>query len=244
MISQDCGVQQRSWRTGTIWNLEHGTAAGSTRLSNCTEQTMVTESNRLVYRSSQRGLQSPNIRKRFSKRLLRTIDRAARCLVFVAFVVAWGSSVLSARAAEEIFVTSGGSTTNTYNLNSVRVYNRLENGTISPNRTLAGSNTELRTPSGVAIDTIYGELFVANRSSNAPSITVYDRFADGNTRPKRIISGSHTRLGAARGLAIDTTKGKLLVTNGGSKILIYRLEGDGNVAPQVIAGTATQLNTP
>lgn len=220
-------------------NLQTGKAAGYTRLSNYTERSGVTGSNRSVYRLSQRSLQSSEARKRFSKRLLRTIDGAARCLIFTAFVVAWGSSAPSALADEEIFVTSGDST------NSVRVYNRLGNGTVSPNRTLAGSNTGLRAPSGVAIDTIYDELFVANRSPNVPSITVYDRFADGNTPPKRIISGSATGLGAARGLAIDTTKGKLLVTNeGGNKILIYGLDDDGDVPPQVIAGTATRLHRP
>jgi len=228
-----------------MWELQTAKTTRSIRL-NCIEERMVTRSGPSSGQLNRQESQShDNNSGRFTKRLLGTIDSRLACLIFAAFTFVWGSVPSATQAAEEIFVTSGDSSTNLQSLNSVRVYDRLGHGNTPPTRSLQGSNTGLHTPSGVAVDTIHNELFIANRSGAPLTIAVYDRYAQGNTGPKRIISGPHTELSTPRGLAIDTVNDKLLVTNEVSnEVLVFPLDASGDVAPRVIAGTATQLNTP
>lgn len=162
-----------------------------------------------------------------------TIHPVIVCLFVAVFVfTSWGCAS-TASAEEEIFVTD--------NYKNLRAYDRLATGKTSPKRTLRIAG--LPATSGVAIDALHNEVYVANRRIG--SITVYDRFARGTTSPKRVISGAHTQLKSPRGLAVDTTHGKLLVVDElNNKILIYPLAASGDITPQVIAGTATQLKTP
>lgn len=229
-----------------MWELQTEKTICSVRVSDCIEERAVTRSGPSSGQLNRQESQShDNNSGGFTKRLFRTIDSKLAYLVFATFASVWGSVLPATQAAEEIFVASGDSPTNLLSLNTVRVYDRLGYGNTAPTRSLQGSNTGLNVPSGVAVDTIHDELFVANRRGAPLTIAVYDRFASGNSRPKRIISGPHTELSTPRGLAIDTVNDKLLVTNEvDDEILIFPLDASGDVAPRVIAGTATQLNTP
>ena len=81
--------------------------------------------------------------------------------------------------------------------NSITVYAAGASGNATPVATIAGGNTGLNTPTGIALDGA-GNIYVANElgfSSN--SITVYAAGASGNATPTATISGSNTGLNGA-----------------------------------------------
>jgi DNA-binding beta-propeller fold protein YncE len=80
----------------------------------------------------------------------------------------------------------------------------------------------------------------------APSITVYDKTARGNTPPLRIITGSNTQLNWPTGMFADSERGELYVANdGGNSILVFSTLAEGNAAPiRVLKGSRTKLHYP
>lgn len=90
-------------------------------------------------------------------------------------------------------------------ISSVIVFGPRANGNVAPMQVIAGSATEMETPSGVAVDP-RGAIYVADHggSSGAGAVRVYAKGADGNAAPLYSIAGSATRL-RPYGLAIDRT---------------------------------------
>ncbi len=80
----------------------------------------------------------------------------------------------------------------------------------------------------------------------APSITVYDRTASGNTSPMRTIEGLRTELNWPAGIAVDPSRGELFVANDtGNAVLVFSSDASGDVAPiRVIKGADTSLDSP
>lgn len=139
----------------------------------------------------------------------------------------------------------------------ITVYNRLADGNIAPIRTISGPATGLQHPRGLTLDTVNNQVLVVNSGGSdpdgppqPPSITVYNRTANGNVPPiaGRTISGAATGLQIPIGLAVDTANNEVLVANfGGSDptITIYNRMASGNAAPlRVIEGPATELQGP
>lgn len=79
-----------------------------------------------------------------------------------------------------------------------------------------------------------------------PSITVYARDAQGNTKPLRTISGPATRLNLPLGIYQVPGSKQLAVANGGdSSILFFDRSATGNTAPvRVLQGKATGIDGP
>ena len=79
-----------------------------------------------------------------------------------------------------------------------------------------------------------------------PSITVYDRGAEGNTAPMRIIEGPQTRLNWPMHLAVHEERGELYVANDmDHSILVFRASDEGNAAPtRIIKGPKTGIKNP
>jgi DNA-binding beta-propeller fold protein YncE len=79
-----------------------------------------------------------------------------------------------------------------------------------------------------------------------PSINIYARGANGNTRPLRVIKGSRTQLNRPGHVAVYEQRGEIFVANDAdSSILVFRLSDSGNVAPaRVIKGGRTKLKNP
>jgi hypothetical protein len=101
----------------------------------------------------------------------------------------------------------------------------------------------------VAIDS-HGNIYAGNLL--AKDIRVFSSSASGPATPIRTIAGSHTHLGAATGLALDS-KDKLYVTicrychqgSGTDSVLVFAAGAKGNATPQsVIVGSKTKLNAP
>ncbi len=80
----------------------------------------------------------------------------------------------------------------------------------------------------------------------APSITVYDRTASGDTPPLRKIEGPRTGLNWPAGIAVDPNRGELFIANDtGNAVLVFSADASGDVAPiRVISGPDTALESP
>jgi DNA-binding beta-propeller fold protein YncE len=79
-----------------------------------------------------------------------------------------------------------------------------------------------------------------------PAITVYSKNAAGDTPPLRVIEGPRTGLNWPTGIAADTDRGEIYVTNDTTdSILVFDAEASGNVAPKrILKGPKTGLNNP
>ncbi|MGA8576843.1 MAG: hypothetical protein WB609_14305 [Candidatus Cybelea sp.] len=148
-------------------------------------------------------------------------------------------------SSDRIYVANGLNTTTP----SVTVYAPGSNGNVAPIATIAGPNTGLADPSGIALDPT-GRIYVGNE--NSPSfngiVTVYAAGANGNAAPIRTIAGPST--GFANGVyGVAWRNNRIFVTSGNSTISsqigIFPQNSNGNVAPtRSIVGSITQLNSP
>lgn len=90
----------------------------------------------------------------------------------------------------------------------------------------------------VSIDAVHNEILLANGDQ---TILVFDRLANGNVAPKRILGGPDTQihLGGASGTAIrvDPIHNLLLVPSGGiagGKVLVFDRTASGNTPPRAV----------
>src|SRR5208282_738850 len=151
-------------------------------------------------------------------------------------------------ASGKIYVTNliGGASA----AGSITIYAVGSNGNAAPSATIAGSNTGLSGPEGIAIDAA-GKIYVANLvggSSGTGSITVYPPVGSStgtlNESPTTTISGAQTELQGPQSVAVDTS-GNIYVANSANSIVEYAAGSNGNAAPAlVIDGSNTGLNAP
>jgi hypothetical protein len=144
----------------------------------------------------------------------------------------------------EIFVPEG---------DHVLVFPLLANGNVAPIRRLEGPDTMLGA-SSVALDPIHNLLTVVGGSprSGGTRIMMFDRRANGNTKPLRVVQGSNTHLGQLGGPhGIYPPTGRILVTirsqqpSGGlgeematddGFVGVWSINDNGNVAPRWTIG--------
>jgi lysophospholipase L1-like esterase len=157
----------------------------------------------------------------------------------------WGIAVASSGTIYSLSQFGGAS-----GVGSITVYPPASNGNVAPSATIAGANTGLLYPLGIALDSS-ANIYVANTLS--PSITVYPAGAAGNVAPSATIVGSATGLDFPFDVALDS-KRKVYVLNFGARsggipnvpsITVYAAGSNGNVTPsQTISGSNTELNDP
>jgi DNA-binding beta-propeller fold protein YncE len=151
--------------------------------------------------------------------------------------------------------------------NSVVVYRKQATGDEKPLRTIAGSDTQLEDPHGIALDVKNKLIFVSNfgnaqvyppgsrggrRAADSygkfepPSITVYPLDASGNVKPLWIIEGPQTTLNWPSHLAMHEPRQELFVANDADdSILVFRAGDKGNAAPiRTIKGPNTGIKNP
>lgn len=159
--------------------------------------------------------------------------------VFRLTVLLCALMVLAPLRAQELYVTN-------LLANSVTVYTLPAIGNQVPQRTLAGAATELSNPTGIAVDTLHNELFVANfGSSGGASITVYPLAASGNVAPIRRITGAI--LVEPYGIAVDAAHDELFVASNAypGQILVYPRTVSGAAAPaRKLAGASVGFTNP
>src|SRR5881396_905174 len=125
--------------------------------------------------------------------------------------------------------------------NSITVYAAGASGNATPTATIAGGNTGLNFPNGVALDGA-GNIYVINDVGNG--ITVYAAGASGNVTPTATIAGGNTGLASPQGIALDGA-GNVYVADGANSITVYAAGANGNATPMAtIAGGNTGLDLP
>ncbi len=121
------------------------------------------------------------------------------------------------------------------NGNAILIYEnastlRPETGSPAPNRIITGSNTMLDHPYDVAFDRTRDQLYVSNRDGsavlrfqvNCPNIAPPTNPLDGNIAPCGVLKGIETQIFFPRGIAVDSTRNVLYISNvGDDSILIY-----------------------
>jgi hypothetical protein len=140
---------------------------------------------------------------------------------------------------DEIVVATSAST--------IDVYSRTAKDTDAPLRSLGGALTGLQAPLGIGVDVVHDELFVANLSVIAPTVTVYSRTAMGNTSPIRTLAGASTGLVGPHALALDLVDDELFIANtiNENSITVYPRNASGDTAPlRRIAGASTGIFGP
>jgi hypothetical protein len=118
----------------------------------------------------------------------------------------------------------------------ILVYNaKTASGSGPEIRSIAGSNTGLSSPEGLAVDAT-GNLYVANSIDGPASVTVYAPGASGNATPIRTISGTNTALVQPTVVAVNGTSLAVASQSGGGgcaaqRTLTFPLTANGNVTP-------------
>ncbi|MSO19660.1 MAG: hypothetical protein EXQ56_04235 [Acidobacteria bacterium] len=90
------------------------------------------------------------------------------------------------------------------------IFSRNARGNVPPDRMLHTPHGTF----GIAVDEEKQEMFLTIQHDHA--VVVYDKYATGETNPKRLIQGDKTLLADPHGIAIDTKNRLIFVTNYGS----------------------------
>jgi sugar lactone lactonase YvrE len=159
-------------------------------------------------------------------------------------VVAATSAGVSATAT--VSVTGGGAGKPLYVVNSggpsVTVYAAGANGDATPTATIAGGNTGLLFPYGIALDGA-GNIYVTD-ADGTPGIYVYAAGASGNATPTARIFNFTTGPFSPLGIALDAAGNIYVADQGDQSIKVYAA-GAGNATPTAsIAGSNTGLSGP
>jgi sugar lactone lactonase YvrE len=139
-------------------------------------------------------------------------------------------------------------------IGSVTIYSASSHGAGPPIATIAGDNTGLNNPIGIAVDSS-GSIFVLNGNN---SITVYPAGSSGDVTPKATFNIDGSGKNTPAGIAVDADGNVYVANQGGAEcfqqtcyqtspdsIAIYRAGSHGNTEPSaVIVGPDTQLATP
>jgi Beta-propeller repeat len=126
--------------------------------------------------------------------------------------------------------------------NSILTFDLGANGNAAPLRAIAGSNTHLIFPHGIAYDR-QGNLWV----SQANELLEFGPNANGNVAPIRTIVGNQTGLTSSRGIAVDRYGNVYVADEQTNRLAMFKESGLGsNVSPDdVWTNTAlTHLNNP
>lgn len=148
-----------------------------------------------------------------------------------------GGSAGMALASDGTLYVSNTGANPTYFDGSITIYAPGAQGNVAPTRVIAGHNTGLVDPVGLALDSA-GYLYVANgyfitdqtgNNTFTGEILVFAPGANGDVAPVRTISGSNTLFtGPAYGIAVDS-QGWIYVTD--RDILVFAPGANGDIAP-------------
>ncbi|MBI4465552.1 MAG: hypothetical protein HY647_12680 [Acidobacteria bacterium] len=135
---------------------------------------------------------------------------------------------------------------------AIRVYSREANGDVAPIRVIAGPDTQLDAAGTVAVDPV-NNVIVAARDSvprgsrERSKLLIFDRAANGNAKPLRVIAGPKTEIIRINQLQIHSPKGWIVATQPGFVdmqepegifIGIWSIHDNGDVPPRwKIGGT-------
>src|SRR5262245_31650273 len=118
---------------------------------------------------------------------------------------------------------------------SIMTFRGGASGEEAPIRVIQGSKTGLVYTDQLDADTIHDEIFVPMRSENGGVIHVFDRKAQGNVAPIRILAGRAVGISGG-GIAVDPEH-DLLLAGGRDGLRIFNRTASGNAKPlRIITG--------
>jgi hypothetical protein len=151
------------------------------------------------------------------------------------------------------------------NSNSIVVFSREANGNVAPIRVIRGPKTRLRGVNAVAVDPVNNLIIAASQVSpprrrqnnytpTANGLVIFDRTADGDVAPLRVIDGERTGLHLINQLQVYPPKGWVIATQSttdldaeppGIFVGVWSVKDNGDVAPRwKIAGPNSRLKKP
>jgi hypothetical protein len=163
-----------------------------------------------------------------------------------------GSSMLGIDAVNnEIFVPEG---------DHIKVFDLMANGNVAPKRILRGPDTLLGA-ANVAIDHVHDRLIVVGargdggrESAENNAILIFDRTAEGNTKPLGVIKGPRSGIDGTFGVRVYPQGGYIAVSvngpqhtnpNPASFVGIWHISDNGDVPPRyAIGGPYGRLQQP
>lgn len=110
----------------------------------------------------------------------------------------------------------------------VLVFDREANGDVAPKRVLKGPDTQITSPSPVAVDPVHNLLLV----NKGDSMLIFDRTASGNAKPKAIIQGQNSQMSRIDTFAVYPQKGWIIGGCAGGSICAWNITDNGDVAPR------------
>jgi 6-phosphogluconolactonase (cycloisomerase 2 family) len=130
----------------------------------------------------------------------------------------------------EIFLPVGKGLRNqgTGSVHGVYVFNRLDDGDVAPKRILTGPETMIESPTPqLAVDPLRKLIVV----KSGGALLIFDREANGNTKPLRVIRGPKT--GGIGGGQITTYPEKgYILSNSRDDWAVWHVDDNGDVAPR------------
>ena len=133
---------------------------------------------------------------------------------------------------------------------SVEIFSSGASGNVTPLARIAGANTGLVAPAGIALDAA-GNIYVPNANASPADITVYAAAADGDVAPTstiitRFVGGIPDLtfvFGFPIGIAVDGTGNVHVASFGNHSVVVYPTGASGVTTPlTVIAGGNTGLS--
>ena len=127
---------------------------------------------------------------------------------------------------------------------SIVVFPHGQTGDVPPKRILKGPDTTLGAEA-VGVDAVHNLLVVAGVGKDGLFFRIFDRTAQGNTKPLRLIGGKNSRFSRLGGpFAVYAPKGWILATVRGPGLLasdqaflgIWSVEDNGDVPPRWTVG--------
>lgn len=126
----------------------------------------------------------------------------------------------------------------------ITVYRASANGDVAPLRAIEGPDTTIGAEA-IAIDNVHNLMVAAGVGKEGLRLRIFDRKAEGNAKPLRIIGGKKSMFSRLGGpIAVYSPKGWILATVRGPGALaseeaflgIWSVEDDGDVPPRWTVG--------
>jgi hypothetical protein len=123
----------------------------------------------------------------------------------------------------------------------VLVFDSRASGNVAPKRVLGGPDTGFTAAGSVAIDHTRNLIVVGADTRSAdgrglPMLAIFDRTAEGDVKPRRVITGEKSRLNDTGNMRIYPEGGLIFVTQQTGYVGVWSIDDNGAVPPRFTVG--------
>lgn len=142
------------------------------------------------------------------------------------------------------------------NRDSILVFSRDANGDVAPIRVVEGPDTQLAGIRAIVVDPVNNLLIAGTdlRTGEESGLVIFERTANGNAKPLRIIRGPNTGIKRVTQMQVHSPGGWIVVTQPGAAdvqepegafVGVWSIYDDGDAPPKwVIGGPKSKLKKP